>query len=180
MARLPTDSGDDGAWGDILNTFLKITLATDGYVRNGSQAAPGIAFSDGATPDVDTGLRHPGPDRVMIVTSGMDRWEVNTVGDFLASSFGGGLAVNSYMQGNDSMRGIARITGGTSVVSVSASAVRSGDVILATPYMYVDVQNSGQGIVPNIESVRAGAFEIRTGENIAPTSDMDVAWFVMR
>jgi hypothetical protein len=36
MARLPLPGGDDGNWGDILNTFLTTAHNTDGTLKTGS------------------------------------------------------------------------------------------------------------------------------------------------
>jgi|GEM_PF-6220141 len=35
MARLPTPGGDTGSWGDILNAFLEVSLASDGTLNSG-------------------------------------------------------------------------------------------------------------------------------------------------
>lgn len=35
MARLPNPGGDDGAWGDILNEFLSVSLSSDGSLKSG-------------------------------------------------------------------------------------------------------------------------------------------------
>ena len=88
--------------------------------------------------------------------------------------------VSSFFAGAAALRGLATMNSGTTVVSVSAPAVRSGDVILTQMYMFATAQNSGQNIVTNVESVRAGAFEIRAAGSIAPAANMNLAWFTMR
>jgi len=99
----------------------------------------------------------------------------------VASSFTG-LNVSSIFTGNAGIRGIATINSGTTVASVAATGVVSGDVIVALPYMYPDatttVASAAQffaGLV--VTSVRAGAFEIRAIFSRAPISNMPVAWF---
>jgi hypothetical protein len=34
MARLPNPGGDDGTWGDILNSFLEVALNSDGTLQD--------------------------------------------------------------------------------------------------------------------------------------------------
>ncbi|HVS78875.1 MAG TPA: hypothetical protein VHD84_01120, partial [Candidatus Saccharimonadales bacterium] len=55
MARLPTPGGDDGTWGDILNTFLSVEHNSDGSQKplDASKISPGsdgyvLTTSDGA------------------------------------------------------------------------------------------------------------------------------------
>lgn len=198
MPRFPTDGGDRGAWGSVLIDLLQVILADDGYVQDGTQAAPGLAFSDGTTPDADTGLRRPGANRVTIVTSGIDRWEVGSAGHLFAVTdnlfdigqsaatrprdiyAAGGINAGSYFAGTAALRGLATMNSGTTVVSVSAPAVRSGDVILTQMYMFATAQNSGQSIVTNVQSVRAGAFEIVSAGSLAPAANMNLAWFTLR
>lgn len=48
MARLPIPGGDDGAWGDILNNFLRIEHNSDGTqkiipIRKGGTGATDVA-----------------------------------------------------------------------------------------------------------------------------------------
>ncbi len=49
MARLPVPGGDDGTWGDVLNTFLSASHNADGSIKAGavgdSQISAGIAQS---------------------------------------------------------------------------------------------------------------------------------------
>lgn len=98
-----------------------------------------------------------------------------------ASSFTG-VNVSSELAGNANIRGIATINSGTTVASVSAIGVASGDVIVALPYQYPDatttVASGAQFFIGLVAtSVRADAFEIRAINSRAPISNMPVAWF---
>jgi hypothetical protein len=46
MARLPVTGSDDGAWGDILNTFLQVSLNSDGSLKDGIVTLGKIAVSN--------------------------------------------------------------------------------------------------------------------------------------
>lgn len=50
MARLPTESADDGTYGGILNEYLLISHASDGKIKDGA------VFTTSAAPTVDAGL----------------------------------------------------------------------------------------------------------------------------
>ena len=184
MPRLPTDGGDTGAWGDLMNRFLQVLHAGDGFVNRGTAGAPGLAFSDGVSPDSSTGIYQPGSGSVGISAAGAERYRV--VGGQGMYDVAGGttslaaVVVASAFTGHANIRNIATINSGTSVVSVQATGIVSGNVILTQVYMYGSALNSGQNIVTNVQSVRAGAFEITTGGSIAPAANMPVAWFVMR
>ena len=90
-----------------------------------------------------------------------------------------GLSVSSNFIGHAAIRGIATMNSGTTVVSVSATGVVSGDVILPGIYMYGDARtyNQSRFIGVAVESVRAGAFEIVATGSVAPIANMPVAWF---
>jgi hypothetical protein len=46
MARLPVTGSDDGAWGDILNTYLQVSLNSDGSLKDGIVTLGKIAVSN--------------------------------------------------------------------------------------------------------------------------------------
>lgn len=81
---------------------------------------------------------------------------------------------------------ISVMTSGTTVVSVSASGVKSGDIITVNPYMYGGAATavaSGNGVAfigLSVTSVRAGAFEVTAIGSRAPLTDMPVAWAIIR
>lgn len=87
--------------------------------------------------------------------------------------------------GHAETAGISIITSGTTVVSVSATGVKSGDVIMTNPYMYgaattvfaSSLTTFFVGAIPT--SVRAGAFELTAIGSRAPTVDMPVAWAIV-
>lgn len=89
--------------------------------------------------------------------------------------------VASDFRGNSTIRGTAIVSSGTTVVSISATGVVSGDAILTAILQYASVQTLpgtiGQIPVTCARSVRAGAFEIVTVASYAPVGDMPVAWF---
>jgi len=92
-----------------------------------------------------------------------------------------GLNVSSYVTGNSNWRGLATVSSGTNIASVSAAAVRSGDVIQVTPYMYASGVTSGANLHnPIVASVRTGAFVIYMAGSVCPSADMPVAWSVIR
>lgn len=97
-----------------------------------------------------------------------------------ASSFTG-VNVASAFAGNSAIRGIVTINSGTTVVSVSATGVVSGNVILTAIIQYASVQTlpGTIGMIPVTcaRSVRAGAFEIVTVASYAPLGDMPVCWW---
>lgn len=95
-----------------------------------------------------------------------------------AASFAS-LQVNSFDGGNG-WRGIATINSGTTVSSVAASAARSGAVILTTIIQYASMVASQAMFVTGVESVRAGAFEIRCVGSVAPVANCPVAWMIVR
>ena len=88
--------------------------------------------------------------------------------------------VASQLIGSTAWRGIATVNSGTTVASVAATAAQSGAVIALSQYMFATAQNSGQSIVLNVQSVRAGAFEIVCAGSIAPAANMNVAWSIVR
>ena len=45
MTRLPTPGGDDGTWGEILNSFLSVSLNTDGSINTNSLIQAGAITS---------------------------------------------------------------------------------------------------------------------------------------
>ena len=90
------------------------------------------------------------------------------------------LQVNS-IEGGSGWRGIATVASGTVVASVSATAARSGAVILLTKYMGADQAGSGSNLRNfMVESVRAGAFEIRACDSVFPTAAQPIAWAIIR
>ena len=90
-----------------------------------------------------------------------------------------GLTINS-LTGAAGWRGIATISSGTTIASVAATAAVSGAVILLTAYQGVNMVSSGQNISLGVESVSAGAFQIRACGSIAPTNSLPVVWLVVR
>lgn len=51
VARLPTPGGDDGDWGDILNTFLEVSLNSDGTIQpTALTQAGGVTSVNSITP----------------------------------------------------------------------------------------------------------------------------------
>lgn len=86
---------------------------------------------------------------------------------------------NNDIVGNARIRGIATVLSGTTVVSVAATGIASGDAILTTIYMYGDARtfNASRFFSTGVMSVRAGAFEIITIGSVAPTQDMPVSWW---
>ncbi len=51
MARLPTPGGDDGDWGDILNTYLEVSHNGDGTLQGAAvQQAGGVTSVNGKNP----------------------------------------------------------------------------------------------------------------------------------
>jgi hypothetical protein len=91
------------------------------------------------------------------------------------------LRVSSNFIGHAAIRGFATINSGTTVASVAATGVVSGDIILTAIIQYASVQTLpgtiGQIPVTCARSVRAGAFEIVTVASYAPLGDMPVGWF---
>lgn len=88
-----------------------------------------------------------------------------------------GIVVSSAFTGNPTIRGITTMNSGTTVVSISATGVISGDVIMTGIIGYVSAAGSQQIINTCAESVRANAFEIRCVGSVAPISNMGVGWF---
>ncbi len=88
-----------------------------------------------------------------------------------------GLNVGSSFSGNSTIRGITTMNSGTTVVSISATGVVSGDVIMTGIIGYVSASGSQQVINTCAESVRANAFEIRCIGSVAPINTMGVGWF---
>jgi hypothetical protein len=90
----------------------------------------------------------------------------------------------SNLFANDQTAGITNMASGTTVASVAATGVKSGDVILANPYMYSNAAvASGSGVSfigLQVASVRSGAFEIVAVGSRAPVANMPIAWSVFR
>lgn len=90
-------------------------------------------------------------------------------------------SVASDFRGNATIRGFATMNSGTTVVSISATGVVSGDVILTSIIQYASVQTlpGTIGMIPVTcaRSVRANAFEIVTVASYAPLGDMPVCWW---
>ena len=83
--------------------------------------------------------------------------------------------VASRIIGAGTWRGISTILSGTSIVSVAATAARSGATILTTIYQYASIQSSQAIVVTGVRSVRAGAFEIVTLRSNPPVRDCPLA-----
>ena len=99
-----------------------------------------------------------------------------------ASNFNGPATVGHNLIGNARVRGIATMNSGTTVVSISATGVVSGDVILGQPIQYGDartaVASGAQFFIGVVAcSIRAGAFELFAIGSRAPISDMPLGWF---
>lgn len=92
------------------------------------------------------------------------------------SSFTGVNVASSFI-GNDVIRGIATVSSGTTVASVGATGVVSGNVILTGIIQYASGVASQAVVTTYAESVRTGAFEIRCIGSVAPVGDMPVGWF---
>ena len=84
------------------------------------------------------------------------------------------------LTGGAGYRGIATVNSGTTVASVAATAAISGAVIQTTIIQYASGVSSQAMVNTYVESVRAGAFEIRTVGSVAPVGNMPVAWFIIR
>ena len=91
-----------------------------------------------------------------------------------------GLQVSSSFVGHGQIRGLATMATSTTVISVTATGVVSGDVIVVSPYMYNQTYNGSKFPVVSVQSVRAGAFEIVSIGSVAPVGAMPVAWFVIK
>lgn len=91
-----------------------------------------------------------------------------------------GLQVSSSFVGHGQIRGIVTVNSGTTVVSVTATGVVSGDTLFSSILQYASGVSSQAGVTTYIESVRAGAFEIRCIGSRAPVGNMPVAWFVIK
>lgn len=99
-----------------------------------------------------------------------------------ASIFNGPMTIGQNLTGNARVRGIITMNSGTTVASVAATGVVSGDVIQALPIQYGDartvVASGAQFFIGVIAcSVRAGAFELFAIGSRAPISDMPLGWF---
>lgn len=49
MARLPVTGSDDGTWGDILNSYLQVSLNSDGSLKDGIISLGKLATSNSAS-----------------------------------------------------------------------------------------------------------------------------------
>ena len=99
-----------------------------------------------------------------------------------ASNFNGPATVGHNLIGNARIRGLATMNSGTTVVSIAATGVVSGDVIFGQPLQYGDartaVASGSQFFIGVVAcSVRAGAFELFAIGSRAPISDMPLGWF---
>lgn len=101
---------------------------------------------------------------------------VQRTGTSNQSSFTG-LTVSSAFTGNSTIRGFATVNSGTTVASVAVTGVVSGDIIQTTIMQYASGVSSQQVVNTYVESVRAGAFEIRCVGSVAPVGNMPVGWF---
>lgn len=86
----------------------------------------------------------------------------------------------------DKMAGIATISSGTTVASVAAAGISSGDLVFLQPYMYANAQTAvasgAQTFLGGlaVSSVGADRFMIFTVGSRAPIVDLPVGWFVVR
>ena len=99
-----------------------------------------------------------------------------------ASILRGPVTLNDAFTGNARIRGLATMNSGTTVVSIAATGVVSGDVILSLPIQYGDARSevaSGSQFFIGVVacSVRAGAFELFAIGSRAPISNMPLGWF---
>lgn len=88
-----------------------------------------------------------------------------------------GLTVSSAFTGNATIRGFGTINSGTTIASISATGVVSGDIIMTGIIQYASGVSSQAMVNTYVESVRAGAFEIRCVGSVAPVGNMPVGWF---
>lgn len=89
----------------------------------------------------------------------------------------GGITVGSAFVGNPSIRGIAIIASGTTVVSIAATGIVSGDVVIATPYNFPVVAGSQGSWNVVVASVSAGRFQIVHTASGGPVQPVPVAWW---
>lgn len=85
------------------------------------------------------------------------------------------------LTGSAEWRGIATISSGTTIASVSAAAATSGAAIVTNPIQFtLDQSSASFCMITMARSVRAGAFEIVTAGSVAPPDNMPVAWHIVR
>ena len=100
-----------------------------------------------------------------------------TPSSFSNISVASAATFNGPFAGGTTMRGFATVNSGTTVASVSATGVVSGDIIQTTIMQYASGVSSQQVVNTYVESVRTGAFEIRCVGSVAPVGNMPVGWF---
>ncbi len=144
-----------------------------------------IAGADLTTaPGRGTGAGLGGTFRIATAPAGVSGTDQNALVDrFIIGGAGAGSMADltvSSLTGAAGYRGISIMNSGTTVVSVAATAARSGAVVLTQILQYVGDVNSQAGFSTGVQSVRAGAFEIVAIGSRAPLANAPVAWFVLR
>ena len=89
----------------------------------------------------------------------------------------GPVTLNDALTGNAQLRGFITINSGTTVGSVAATGVVSGDIIQTTIMQYASGVASQQVVNTFVASVRTGAFEVMCVGSVAPVGNMPVGWF---
>ena len=139
MSRLPTVSGDDGVWGEILNDYLSQSLSSDGTIRTNAVNTPQIKdgsvtttkLADGSVtaPKLVDGSAVDG--QVLTYSSGELAWATPsssaTIPD-ASDSTKGIVQLTSDLGGTATAPKVAKING----VSAPSGAPTNGQVLTAT------------------------------------------------
>ncbi len=82
--------------------------------------------------------------------------------------------------GTSNWRGISAVLSGTTTLTVSAGAARSGSIITVTPLAYANTIDSGHIFNAVVGSVGTGFFTIQMVGSVAPKVNMNVGWHIIR
>lgn len=120
MTRLPTPGGDDGTWGDILNTYLEIAHNADGSLKTAAVTTAGSELT--SNKGVANGYA-----------------ALNSATQVPTSQLGGGVANSTtYLRGDGNWQlpptapvtSVAGKTGAVTLVASDAGAVATGALVL--------------------------------------------------
>ena len=109
MARLPTPGADNGVWGDVLNSYLSVSLNPDGSIKAGAVSTSHLAADSVTTHQIATGnaptngqvLSYDGTSLVWITPSGGPTLDATTTSKGIVQLAGdlGGTATNPTVPG---------------------------------------------------------------------------------
>lgn len=118
MVRLPQPGADEGTWGDILNTYLSVSHATDGTIK--TDAVPAGAIQDGSVSEAKLAATNTPSNGQVLSFNGTDLvWTNSGSGDPALGGDLSGTASNAQI--------VAGVVGPTELATNAVTTVKIAD-----------------------------------------------------